>query len=378
MNLFPAVKFLAIALTFIFGAIMEEVFDHLDNLKKTERRVAMATLVATRGTSPKKEGAKMWVGSEGRILGSVTIGGCVDARVIEEAEQSLASVEPRLLSITMGEEDAWETGFTCAGAVQVLIEPLDLTDEENQILDFYRIARAEAEEGKRTAIATLLNRARSKMFVFEDGRTFGTLSDASIDGEAREAALDLIARRTSRTIALEATSEEVFFEVHGPKPTLIVFGAGPVSMHLVNFARETGLRTIVVDGRPRFATRERFPNADELLIGIPSEIAETLAYTPSTFVVLAAHDYKYDIPVLKIVLKTEAAYVGLLSSRKRGEAILKFLEESGLDASAIERVRVPTGLDIGAQSAAEIALSILAEAMAVRQGRPGTPLRERG
>jgi xanthine dehydrogenase accessory factor len=95
-------------------------------------------------------------------------------------------------------------------------------------------------------------------------------------------------------------------------------------------------------------------------------------------VVLAAHDYKYDIPVLKIVLKTEAAYVGLLSSRKRGEAILKFLEESGLDDQAIDRVRVPTGLDIGAQSASEIALSILAEAMAVRRNRPGTPMRDRG
>ncbi len=353
---------------------MEEVFDHLDKLKHTERRVAMATLVATRGTSPKKEGAKMWVGQEGRILGSVTIGGCVDARVIEESEKSLASSEPRFLSIDMGEEDAWETGFTCAGTVQVLIEPLDLTDTEDQIVNLYRIARAETEKGKRVAVATLLGRAWSKMLVFEYGRTMGGLGDAALDAEARETALDLISKRTSRTIAL-AASAEVFFEVHGPRPTLVVFGAGPVSMHLVNLAREMGLRTIVVDGRPRFANRERFPNASELLIGIPSEIAESLSYTSSTFVVLAAHDYKYDIPVLKIVLKTEAAYIGLLSSRKRGQAILKFLEESGIDAAALDRVRVPTGLDIGAQSASEIALSILAEAVAVRSNRPGMPLK---
>ena len=149
-------------------------------------------------------------------------------------------------------------------------------------------------------------------------------------------------------------------------------------MPLVNLAREMGLRSMVIDGRPRFATRERFPNADELLIGIPSEIAGTLEYTSSTFVVLTAHDYKYDIPVLKTVLKTEAAYIGLLGSKKRGQAILKFLKESGIDDAAISRVRVPTGLDIGAQSAAEIALSILAEAMAVQRGRPGMPLRERG
>ena len=149
-------------------------------------------------------------------------------------------------------------------------------------------------------------------------------------------------------------------------------------MHLVNLAREMGLKTVVVDGRPRFATRERFPHADELLIGIPSEIAGKLEYTSSTFVVLTAHDYKYDIPVLKTVLKTEAAYIGLLGSKKRGQAILKFLKESGVDEQALDRVRVPTGLDIGAQTAAEIALSILAEAFAVKAARRGTPMREKG
>ncbi len=148
-------------------------------------------------------------------------------------------------------------------------------------------------------------------------------------------------------------------------------------MPLVTLARETGLKTIVVDGRPRFATRDRFPHVDELLVGIPSEIARTLAYTSSTFVVVTAHDYKYDIPVLKIVLKTEAAYIGLLGSRKRGQAILRFLEEGGEDRRSLDRVHVPTGLDIGAQTAAEIALSILAEAMAVKAGRPGTPMRAR-
>jgi xanthine dehydrogenase accessory factor len=148
-------------------------------------------------------------------------------------------------------------------------------------------------------------------------------------------------------------------------------------MHLVNLAREAGLRTIVVDGRPRFATRERFPHADELLIGIPSEIARNLNYTSSTFVVLAAHDYKYDIPVLKVVLRTQTAYIGMLGSRRRGQAILEFLKESGVDPLSLDRVRVPMGLDIGAESAAEIALAVLAEALAVKTSRPGTPLRER-
>jgi xanthine dehydrogenase accessory factor len=107
------------------------------------------------------------------------------------------------------------------------------------------------------------------------------------------------------------------------------------------------------------------------------KIARGLRYNSSTFVVLAAHDYKYDIPVLKVVLTTDVPYIGMLSSKRRGDAILKFLQESGLDARALDRVRVPMGLDIGAVTASEIALSILAEVVAVKTNRPGTPLRER-
>ncbi|HEY8461615.1 MAG TPA: XdhC/CoxI family protein [Blastocatellia bacterium] len=358
---------------------MEKVFDQIEKLGKVEKRVAMATLVATRGTSPKKEGAKMWVSEQGRILGSVTIGGCVDARVIEESEEALAGFRPRLLSVAMGEEDAWEGGFTCAGTVHVLIEPLDLSDPEDRLIALYRLVHNETQNGRRVVLATPLENASSKLLVFEDGRTSGTLGDAALDREARETALKLASSRTSGSVTLNAGSStaEIFFETHGPAPALIIFGAGPVSMSLANLAREMDLRCVVVDGRPRFATRERFPHADELLIGIPSEIAGKIEYAPSTFVVLTAHDYKYDIPVLKTVLKTEAAYIGLLGSRKRGQAILKFLKESGVDEQALERVRVPAGLDIGAQTAPEIALSILAEALAVRASRRGSPLRER-
>ncbi len=143
----------------------------------------------------------------------------------------------------------------------------------------------------------------------------GTLGDPVVDHEARAIALELIQKRTSCTVSLRAGSSpvEVFFEVHGPAPTF-VFGAGHVAMPLVNLAHDMGLKTVVVDGRPRFATKERFPFVDELLIGIPSEIAQTLAYTSSTFVVLTAHDYKYDLPVLKTVVPSGASYVGLLGS----------------------------------------------------------------
>jgi xanthine dehydrogenase accessory factor len=345
---------------------MDELFTDLEKLARVEKRIAMATLVVTRGTSPKREGAKMWVGEEGRILGSVTIGGCVDARVIADAEQALASSQPRLLQVDLGDEDAWEIGLSCAGSLDVWIEPFDLPD----LLPIYQAVRAAVDEGKTVAIVTPLKNSASRVLVMEDGGT----SDV-IDEGVHRIALELIRKRKSSTVSLG--NESVFFEVHGPPPTLIVFGAGHLSMPLVSLAHALGLKTIVVDGRPRFATRERFPEVDELLIGIPSEIAQTLAYNSSTFVVLTAHDYKYDLPVLKVVLPAGAAYVGLLGSKRRGKSIKEFLKDGGMDQSLLDRLHVPTGLDIGAESAAEIALSILAEAVAIKAGRRGAPLKEK-
>ena len=357
---------------------MDELFTDLEKLAKVEKRVAMATLVGTRGTSPKREGAKMWIGEEGRILGSVTIGGCVDARVIADAEKALATSQPRLLQVDLGDEDAWEMGLSCAGSLDVLIEPFDLTTPNNTLVETYHIVRAAIEQGKTAAIVTSLKGTHQRLLVFEDGEISGTLGNTDLDNEAHKLASDLMRKRKSATVSLGDPPVELFFEVHGPSPTLIVFGAGQVSMPLVSLAHDLGLRTIVIDGRPRFATRERFPEADELLIGIPSEIAQTLSYNSSTFVVLTAHDYKYDLPVLKVVLPAGAAYVGLLGSKRRGKAIKEFLKDSGIDQTLLDRLHVPTGLDIGAESAAEIALSILAEAIAVKSARSGASLARRG
>ena len=348
---------------------MDELFTDLEKPARVEKRIAMATLVATRGTTPKREGAKMWVGEEGRILGSVTIGGCVDARVIAEAEKALATSQPRLLQVDLDNEDAWEMGLSCAGSLDVLIEPFDLTSPNSTLIETYQAVQSAIGQGKTVAIVTPLNGEAQRLIVFED-------ENRDLDDEVRGVAFDLMRKHKSATVSIGNPAVEIFFEVHGPPPTLIVFGAGHLSMPLVSLARDLGLKTIVVDGRPRFATRERFPEADELLIGIPSEIAQTLSYNSSTFVVLTAHDYKYDLPVLKVVLPAGAAYVGLLGSKRRGKAIKEFLKDGGMDESLLDRLHVPTGLDIGADSAPEIALSILAEAVAIKSGRSGASLKK--
>lgn len=352
---------------------MEELFDDIEKLVQAEKRVAMATLVATRGTSPKREGAKMWVGEEGRILGSVTIGGCVDARVIAESEQALSSFQARLVEMKLGNEDAWEIGFSCAGDLDVLIEPVDLTAGDN-VLEVYRTIRAAIDQGKRAVLVTPLRNSVRKLLLVEGSAVSGSLGTPELDREAQNIAGQLLRRGVSSTVSLG--SEPVFFEVHGPPPALIVFGASHVAMPLVSLAHDLGLKTIVVDGRPRFATHDRFPDVDQLLIGIPSEIAESLSYNSSTFVVLTAHDYKYDLPVLKVVLPARPAYVGLLGSKRRGAAIKEFLRDSGMEESLLDQLHVPTGLDIGAETAAEIALSILAEAVALKSGRSAAFLRD--
>src|SRR5215475_6503417 len=137
---------------------MKDVAEQLEDLSRIEKRVAMVTLVATRGTAPKKEGSKMWVGEGGLLLGAVTIGGCVDARAIEASEHALASFQPQMLSMSLGDEDAWEGGFTCAGTIDILIEPVDLANSEDRLSSLYRSIREEVSIGRCVVVATPLDR----------------------------------------------------------------------------------------------------------------------------------------------------------------------------------------------------------------------------
>jgi xanthine dehydrogenase accessory factor len=233
-------------------------------------------------------------------------------------------------------------------------------------------------EGRAGALLTRLDPPDigAKLLVLDDGRQVGSLGDAALDQLAVGAARDGFATGASRTLTLGGV--RVFAEIHMPSPTLLVVGAGHVAMPLVTLAKVLGFRTVVVDGRPRLATRERFPEADELVVGIPSEIARRVPALPTTAVVLVAHDYKYDLPVLRQVLASPVGYVGLLGSRRRGDAIVKLLREEGIAEEQLVRIRVPIGLDLGARSAAEIALAVVAEIVAARYGGSGRPLSHRG
>ena len=355
---------------------MAELFDHIDELKRTGGRAAVATLVNTRGTTPRKEGAKMLVGEGGRVLGSVTIGGCVDAQVIEQAEDVLTSNRPRLLEMNLGDEEAWEIGLTCGGTIEVFVEPVALDGGTADAgARAYERVREHARRGGHGAIVTRLDGPAAKLLVLDDGTTEVTLGDTFLDQRFAAEARDAIARGASRTLFLEGV--RAFVEVVAPPALLLVVGAGHVAMPLTTLARSLGYRTVVIDGRPRFATRERFPDVDELRVGIPSELVRDYPFVPSTALVLVAHDYKYDLPVLRHALTTDVGYIGMLGSARRGATILRHLAEDGVDEAALARVRVPIGLDLGARSAPEIALAILAEIQAARTGASGRPLSQK-
>jgi xanthine dehydrogenase accessory factor len=288
--------------------------------------------------------------------------------------------------MSLGDADAWEIGLTCGGTVELLIEPVMLDGVAHPITAAYDVVRAEAAAGRRSVLVAPLREREAqragetaRLVVREDGQCSGTLGDRALDRAAADRALDVMRRASSRTEMVEAgdASERLFFELHGPATTLLIFGAGQVAIPLVRLSKVMGWHTVVVDGRERFATRERFPDADDIRIGLLADIAAELEYDASTFVILVAHDYKFEVPVLRVVLEREPAYIGLLGNRSRGTAVLRFLAEEGMSAEQIARVHVPIGLDIGARTPSEIALSVIAEALAVRNGRPGTPMKER-
>jgi xanthine dehydrogenase accessory factor len=349
---------------------MDESLTPLEQLRATERRAALGTLVAAKGTTPKKEGAKVWVGEGGRIHGSVTIGGCVDARVVQEAEAVLTARLPRLISLSLGDEDAWEIGLTCGGAVDVLVEPVDLASDDDPVVMSYERVAAEASQGRPSVVVVPLDGRTGRLVVLEDATRVGTLGDSSLDAAAATRAAELLRLGVSCVEAVPGSDGDVsiFFEHHGPPGTLVVVGATQVAMTLSVLARELGFRTIVIDGRDRLATRERFPDA-ELRVGMPSDLVAEVPASPGTAFVLVAHDYKYELPVLRHVLRSDAAYIGMLGSSRRGAAVKALLAEEGFTAEDLARIATPIGLDIGAESAAEIALSILAEVVGAWRGR---------
>ncbi|MFL5919257.1 MAG: XdhC family protein [Gaiellaceae bacterium] len=328
---------------------MREILSELDRWRARGVRIAMARVVATRRSAPRPIGSKLIVSETGEIAGSVS-GGCVESEVVEAAGAVLAGGEPQLLTYGISDELALTVGLPCGGEIDVWVDEPD-PDLLRQLAD---VARSEQ---------------RAVYFVDLDDGT-----QRLVPAGDNDVADELIRAGHSRIVELHG--RRVFADVFGPPPRLFVYGAVDTADALCAAARAIGWHTVVADARARFATRERLPNADEIIVAWPEDALAQVAPDHTTAIVVLTHDDKFDLPLLTGAVASEAYYIGALGSRRNQERRRERLLEAGVDEAELERISGPAGLDIGAHTPAETAISMLAEIMAVRAGRDGGRLRD--
>jgi len=319
---------------------MREVLDDVRRMLAAGDTVALATVVDTRRSAPRPLGSRLALSSSGEMVGSVS-GGCVESDVALRAEEVLAGGPPLLLRYGISDDDAFDVGLPCGGEIEVFVQPVDVEELDR--------VEAALQSGRRLAVTTTLT---------------GDAAGAKVygEGEAHSAAT--------------RTDESTFVEHYAPAPVMMVFGAVDTAQALCRMARTVGFHTIVSDARGKFATRERLPDADEIVVGWPAMAYDLHAPDEATYVVVLTHDARFDEPALGPALRSQTPYIGALGSRRTSADRNRRLLEAGAAAEEIRRIHAPCGLDIGGSTPEEVAISVLAEIIAVRNGRAGVPLRD--
>ncbi len=347
--------------------------------------IGRAVVVRTFGSAPRPEGAVLLYATDGRIAGSVS-GGCVEGAAAEEIDRARATGHARVIRYGISDEEAWDVGLACGGTIDVLVEPV----APAAVIAAARGSMGAGGHG--SAVITPLPAdsppgefgphqpgdgapPAAELVVSDDGTLTGTLGTPELDAELVAAASAALKRGLSRTVELGGHS--LFIEVFPVRPRLVVVGGVEVARSLVRLARELGFETVVVDGRAAFATAERFPDVDRLVVGWPDEVAEEIGLGPNDAVAVLSHDVKFDEPAIIEALRRGCRYVGAVGSKKTQADRNARLLEAGVSQADLARLRGPVGLDLGGRAPAETALAILAEIVAERYGGSGTPMRER-
>lgn len=349
--------------------------------------IGRAVVTEVWGSAPRPPGAVMLATPGGATLGSVS-GGCIEVAVAGEISAAIADGKSKLVTYGISDDDAWAVGLSCGGSISVFIEPR------------VHPAITEAARGEGgVVVATVI-----KSPTAPTGAVWGVRDDGSVEpispppgagpadarraereldqvlAQVEEAARAALAAGASRTVTIptEAGEVQVLLEVFARQPKLVTFGGVHVAQALTTLARALGYRTYVADGRAAWLTRERFPDADELVLGWPAEAFSRIGLDANTSVVLLSHDPKFDGPALELALRSPAAYVGAIGSRKTQEQRRGRLRDAGFSDDEIARLHGPIGLDLGGRHPMETALAILAEVTAVRHGATGRSLSAQG
>jgi xanthine dehydrogenase accessory factor len=365
---------------------VKELIETLAAWRADGAEVGRAVVVRTFGSAPRPEGAVLLATADGRIAGSVS-GGCVEGAAAEEIQLARKAGRSRVVRYGISDEQAWDVGLACGGLIDVLIEPAVGEPVESAAR---AAAAAGATQGR--AVVTPLpadspgtepgphprgegEPPAQELVVWEDGRLEGSLADPDWNAELVRLSLESLAMGTSRTVVLGGRA--VFIEAFPPQPRLVIIGAAQIAIPLVSIARALGFETIVADVRPAFATRERFPDADRLIVAWPEDVADSIGLGPSDAVVVLSHDVKMDEPAIVTALARGCRYVGAIGSRKRQVTRRERLLAEGARSEDLDRLRSPIGLDLGGRSPEETALAIMAEIVAARYGGTGQVLRDK-
>ena len=344
------------------------------------RRVVSAALVDRIGSAPLDPGAQMLIDGRGNIEGSVT-GGCVEAALVEEAQRILAGGEAKIVTYGVSDEEALGVGLMCGGTVRVFVH--EFGDDSLESLEAVAAARAADEP---VARGTLLDgdRAGASISILED-RVVGSLGvtellDRSVARDAHGQLDEGVSRIRRYGAGGEVMGSEVavYIQAFATPPRMLIFGAIDFSSEVAKVASDIGYQVTICDAREPFARSPRFSRNAEVVIDWPDRYLQGQELGPRDVVLVFTHDPKFDEPALTAALATDAGYIGALGSRRTQERRAERLRDAGLDERSIARIHAPCGLDVGARTPSETAISILAEVIAVRTGRTGESLRDTG
>ncbi len=363
---------------------MQELVETLEGWRAAGVGVGRAVVIRTFGSTPRPAGAVLLVTDDGRIAGSVS-GGCVEGAAAEAVLAARKDGRQRVIRYGISDEQAWDVGLACGGTIDVLISPAVPAAAEAAARD----AR-DGRGGGRAVVTRLPADAPSAvpgphkpgpgetpsepLTVDADGRLVGTLDDVHADEALVEAARACLRAGHSRTVEIAGT--QLFIEAYPARARLVVVGAVEIARTLVRLARELGYETVVIDGRAAFATRDRFPEADRLVLGWPDEVMDEIELGPADAVAILTHDVKFDEPAIIAALARGCRYVGAVGSRRTQAERQSRLLAAGVSPADLGRVHGPIGLDLGGRLPAETALAILAEIVAERRGGGGRPMRD--
>ena len=362
---------------------LQNILKALEQNKSSGQCAAIATLVKAQGSTYRRPGARMLITTEGQMVGSLS-GGCLEGDVFEQAQEVLTSGKPIVVQYdTMSDEDIiWGLGLGCNGIVQILIERLEAENPFNH-LTFLTECLHHRQVGVLATVFHIEGQVKAqvgtRLMVYPDGTLKSDIEDVDLVAQIRDDAWKALSDSRSKVKAypLLTGKAEVFIEVIQPPVPLMIFGAGHDAVPLVRLAQELGWYVTVVDSRQADGTRSRFPSADEVVLVRPEGISDRLRVNNRTMAVIMTHNYLHDLELLKILLPSPVRYLGILGPKSRTGKLLQDLQEQGITLSEqqLQRLYSPVGLNIGADTPEEIALSIVAEIQAVLGDRSGGSLR---